>query len=84
MVGMTCEFQYGRRNRSKGNVLSFGKSQRCVTFSCSRLTDIGSMVYSTGQGLFVMDLGVKNIFDTKIHVWVDASVWLVDRLVASL
>jgi hypothetical protein len=64
-VGMTCEFQNGRRNRSKGNVLCFGKSQQGFTFSCSRLTDIGSMVCSNGQGLFVMDLGVKNIFDTK-------------------
>jgi hypothetical protein len=63
-VILICEFQYGRHNSSKGNVLCFGKSQQGVTFSC-RLTDIESMVYSTGQGLFVMDLGVKNIFDTK-------------------
>ena len=28
-------------------------------------TDIGSMVYSTGQGMFVMDVHVKHIFDTK-------------------
>jgi len=52
-------------NISKENVLCFCKSQQGVTFPCSRLTDIGSMVYSTGQGLFVMDLGVKNIFDNK-------------------
>jgi hypothetical protein len=64
-VVMICEFQYGRRSGNKGNVLSFGKSQRGVTYSCSRLIDIGSMVYSSGQGLFLMDLGVKNIFDTK-------------------
>jgi hypothetical protein len=52
-------------NSTKGSVLCFGKSQHGVTFSCSRLTDIGSMVYSTGQGLFVMDVGVENIFDAK-------------------
>jgi hypothetical protein len=34
------------------------------------------MVYSYRQSMFVIDLRVKNIFDTKVHVWVQASVWL--------
>jgi hypothetical protein len=61
---MVCKCEYGRRNRSEENVVCFGKSQQGVRFSCSRLT-YGSMVYSTGQGLFVMDFGVKNTFDMK-------------------
>jgi hypothetical protein len=65
VVVMICEFQNGRCNRNKGTFLCFAKSQRCVTFSCSRLTDIGSMVCSNGQDLFVINLDVKNIFDTK-------------------
>ena len=32
------EFQCSRHNRSKGNVLYFGKSQQGFTFSGSRLT----------------------------------------------
>ena len=35
---VVCEFQCSRHNRSKGNVLYFGKSQQGFAFSGSRLT----------------------------------------------
>ena len=37
-VVAVCLFQCSRHNRSKGNVLYFGKSQQGFTFSGSRLT----------------------------------------------
>jgi hypothetical protein len=37
-VLMICELENSRHNRSKGNVLCFGKLQQGFTFSCSRLT----------------------------------------------
>jgi len=40
----------------------YGKSQQTVAFSCL-LTDIGNIVYSSGQSIFVIDVHVKNIFD---------------------
>jgi hypothetical protein len=39
-----------------------------VTFPCSR-HDIGNMVHSTRQSLFMIDLHDKNIFDTKKYMF---------------
>ena len=63
-VRYICEFEFSKSNRCKGNVVFFGKSQQGVTFSCSRLTM--EKWCSTEQDLFVIDLRVKNVFDTKL------------------
>jgi hypothetical protein len=53
---------------------SFSLSCCSFTFLCSRIHN-GNMVYSTPQGLFVIDLRDKKpSFNTKIHVWLRASV----------
>ena len=57
--------------RVKKKMCSVSVSYDSVTFPCSRL-DVGNMMYSTRQGLFVIDLRYKNIFDTKntgLVVW---------------
>ena len=63
-VRFVCEFEFSKSIRCKGNVVFFGKLQEGFTFSYSRLTL--EKWCSTRQYLFVIDLGVKNIFDTKL------------------
>jgi len=61
----------------------FVKSQQGVTFYCNRLTlEIWCVALDKVCSKWTYTL--KTISTRKIHVWVHASVWLADSLVALL